>query len=672
MRIEIPQIFWHGNRDRIMSIDFYPNTNLLITSGAESENKMFVKLWRIEEITIDLSTQANPSIPISGNNSQSPFDENQNSGNNLTNLQNTNNLQTLTDPENTSNVRIKPVFECELNGAHISTVNICRFSPNGKYLATGSDDNTVIIWVQKSRPTNFGSSEEKVSWSNYKILRGHSGDVYDLSWNPESKYLISGSVDNYCMIWNIEKAKCVNRFMDHEHFVQGVSWDPRNKYILTQSSDKSVRFYKNTQSKLEMKFIYINQLKRFEIKNNSNKNNTNAIANNNKTEDINKVNDRIINDDNENNKQQQDIKENNNTNIIDNDINKMAIEEEQNNNLNNNSTNYNPIPNPNNNAIDNQTTSQIKKDKEKEKDQKNIVTYHYYFADEDQCNTFVRRSSFSPDGKICLLVSGVMQNPLKKDELNFVVWGVSRKDFSRPQFYIPTLNKSSTCVRFCPLIFHKKENNDSGSTAPALLDLNYVMIFAIGTNDSVFIYGTDSIQPRYAITNIHYQSITDLAWNGDKMLAISSSDGYISFVVFEEKELGIPFKPEEINWDDEKFKKQYQLYFDVDIKKNVMSTQNIITDIKIKKKKNITNTNINNNEGNNNIIPDKENNDNNNLNNEVKDIKIEEETNNIEQEKMNEVHNNIEQEKSYQENNNENINLEKDKNNEEKMEMDNP
>ena len=53
MRIEIPQIFWHGNRDRIMSIDFYPNTNFLVTSGAESENKMYVKLWRIEYISID-------------------------------------------------------------------------------------------------------------------------------------------------------------------------------------------------------------------------------------------------------------------------------------------------------------------------------------------------------------------------------------------------------------------------------------------------------------------------------------------------------------------------------------------------------------------------------------------------------------------------------------------
>ena len=608
MRIEIPQIFWHGNRDRIMSIDFYPNTNLLITSGAESENKMFVKLWRIDQVTIDTSLAPNlPTLLPLQLNPQSPFDDNQNNQNSTTNQNNQNNnnnlLQTLTDPENTSNSRIKPVFECELNGAHISTVNMCRFSPNGKYLATGSDDNTVIIWVQKSRPTNFGSSEEKICWSNYKILRGHSGDVYDLSWNPESKYLISGSVDNYCMIWNIEKAKCVNRFMDHEHFVQGVSWDPRNKYILTQSSDKSVRFYKNTNSKLEMKFIYINQLKRFEIKNNNKNTNINNADNTNK------------NNINDNSQPQQD-----NTN---NNENKMPLEEEQNNQSNTN----NPIINQ---QPQNQAKKENIKEKEKEKESnpKNVVTYHYYFADEDQCNTFVRRSSFSPDGKICLLVSGVMQNPQNKNELNFVVWGVSRKDFSRPQFYIPTLNKSSTCVRFCPLIFHKKES-DPDNTVPALLDLNYVMIFAIGTNDSVFIYGTDSIQPRYAITNIHYQSITDLAWNGDKMLAISSSDGYISFVIFEENELGIPYKPQDINWDDEKFKKQYQLYFDVDINKNVMSnTQNIITDIKIKKKKNTNNNNLNTNTNNNEINNNTNNNinqerDNNNLN-EIKETKPEE------------------------------------------------
>ena len=53
----------------------------------------------------------------------------------------------------------------------------------------------------------------------------------------------------------------------------------------------------------------------------------------------------------------------------------MTIEDEQNNknNLNNTQQNQN---------------NQIKK--EKDSNQKNVVTYHYYFADEDQCNTFVR------------------------------------------------------------------------------------------------------------------------------------------------------------------------------------------------------------------------------------------------------------------------------------------
>ena len=157
------------------------------------------------------------------------------------------------------------------------------------------------------------------------------------------------------------------------------------------------------------------------------------------------------------------------------------------------------------------------------------------------------------------------------------------------------------------------------------------MIFAIGTNDSVFIYGTDSIKPKYALTNIHYQSITDLAWNGDKILAISSSDGYISFVIFENNELGIPYKPEEIDWDDEKFKTQYQLYFDVDINKNVMNNPTTILEIKPKKKK------VNNNSVENSAKKDGNlENSNNNVNNNENNNKSKENLVNIEQKDNNE------------------------------------
>ena len=37
VKLEIPFIYWHGNRDRIMSIDFHPHTKLFVTGGSDSE-----------------------------------------------------------------------------------------------------------------------------------------------------------------------------------------------------------------------------------------------------------------------------------------------------------------------------------------------------------------------------------------------------------------------------------------------------------------------------------------------------------------------------------------------------------------------------------------------------------------------------------------------------------
>ena len=231
MRIDIPQIYWHGKNDRIMSCDFYPNTNFIVTCGAESEDKMFVKLWRIEETPLNILLQKNQN-PASNNNNnnQIPNNQNQNNTNQINNF--IDNFFSNSNQNINNDMRINPIFIFELSGAHTSTVNICRFSPNGMYLATGSDDHTIVIWVQKKRPISFGSSEEKVTWCNYKILRGHSSDIYDLCWSPDSKYIISGSVDNSALIFNIEKGKYIQRFTDHNNFVQGVSWDPRNKYII--------------------------------------------------------------------------------------------------------------------------------------------------------------------------------------------------------------------------------------------------------------------------------------------------------------------------------------------------------------------------------------------------------------------------------------------------------
>ena len=94
------------------------------------------------------------------------------------------------------------------------------------------------------------------------------------------------------------------------------------------------------------------------------------------------------------------------------------------------------------------------------------------------------------------------------------------------------------CVRFCPKLFQndpKYQNN--------LFDIPYKMIFAIATTDAVLIYSTQSLVPVIIVSNIlgilHYASLTDMAWNGSKLLSVSSSDGYCSFFIFNQSELGI-------------------------------------------------------------------------------------------------------------------------------------
>lgn len=78
---------------------------------------------------------------------------------------------------------------------------------------------------------------DKEVWIVYKILRGHMEDVYDLSWSLDSQFLVSGSVDNKAIVWDVNKQKNT-AILEHKGFVQGVAFDPLNKFIATLSTDR--------------------------------------------------------------------------------------------------------------------------------------------------------------------------------------------------------------------------------------------------------------------------------------------------------------------------------------------------------------------------------------------------------------------------------------------------
>lgn len=132
---------------------------------------------------------------------------------------------------------------------HQRAVNCVRWSPNGELLASGDDESVIMIWKLKSENETLNicdstNETDKEIWITLKILRGKE-DIYDLCWSPNSANLISGSVDNTAIVWDVQKGKCLDILNCHKGFVQGVTWDPQNRYLATLSTDRYEFIYMN-------------------------------------------------------------------------------------------------------------------------------------------------------------------------------------------------------------------------------------------------------------------------------------------------------------------------------------------------------------------------------------------------------------------------------------------
>ncbi|KAI8093179.1 WD40-repeat-containing domain protein [Halteromyces radiatus] len=134
---------------------------------------------------------------------------------------------------------------------HSGAVLCVRWSKDGRYLASSSDnDNVIIIWELDSEAGSgsvFGSSEvNHETWRAVKYLRGHDSDVQDLAWSNNNQYLASCGVDGFIIIWDARTFEQIHKIDQHSGFVNGITWDPVGKYLASQSDDKKVKIWRTS------------------------------------------------------------------------------------------------------------------------------------------------------------------------------------------------------------------------------------------------------------------------------------------------------------------------------------------------------------------------------------------------------------------------------------------
>jgi WD40 repeat protein len=113
---------------------------------------------------------------------------------------------------------------------HWAAVTAVTFSPNGKVLASASQDFSVKLW-------DPGSGEE------LRTLLGHTGGVTSLAFSPDGKQLASGSQDGSVRLSDPATGKELRTLKGHKARIAAVAFSANGKLLASAGDDKTLRVW---------------------------------------------------------------------------------------------------------------------------------------------------------------------------------------------------------------------------------------------------------------------------------------------------------------------------------------------------------------------------------------------------------------------------------------------
>lgn len=159
--------------------------------------------------------------------------------NSQSSLNNSNNTsQSLGGSNNSWNQGKNISLAYNLSG-HSKEVNAIAISPDGKILASGSNDNTINVW-------NLSTGQRLFT------LKGHTDYIYSVAFSPDGQKIASASGDGTVKIWNLQTGQLLQTLQSNsENRVFSVTFTPDGQTLVSGNKDKTIKLWNPSTGQLK-------------------------------------------------------------------------------------------------------------------------------------------------------------------------------------------------------------------------------------------------------------------------------------------------------------------------------------------------------------------------------------------------------------------------------------
>ncbi len=135
-------------------------------------------------------------------------------------------LFTTTRKRPYANSATKKVDPLILKGHTDAVLSVC-WSPDGKRVASGSRDGTIILW--------YAETGERL-----RILNGQSQVVGCVTWSPDGKQLASSDSDGTITFWNGGKGEILRTLGEADNMMGSVTFSPDGRYLASKTRENNI------------------------------------------------------------------------------------------------------------------------------------------------------------------------------------------------------------------------------------------------------------------------------------------------------------------------------------------------------------------------------------------------------------------------------------------------